>query len=115
MKNHKGLVNVNMIRPAVFVGRESSKLRIYPPTESGRETLFFLMITLQRNGSWVPEKDVSELRKIHSHNYKFFLYQLSYEGRSPGEGTAYSLQYSGLENSMDCIVHGGCTELDMTK
>ena len=27
-------------------------------------------------------------------------------GRSPGEGKCYSLQYSGLENSMDCIVHG---------
>ena len=27
-------------------------------------------------------------------------------GRSPGEGKIYSLQYSGLENSMDCIVHG---------
>ena len=27
-------------------------------------------------------------------------------GRSPGEGNHYSLQYSGLENSMDCIVHG---------
>ena len=27
-------------------------------------------------------------------------------GRSPGEGTSYSLQYSGLENSMDYIVHG---------
>ena len=27
-------------------------------------------------------------------------------GRFPGEGNAYSLQYSGLENSMDCIVHG---------
>ena len=27
-------------------------------------------------------------------------------GRSPGEGKGYSLQYSGLENSMDCIVHG---------
>ena len=26
--------------------------------------------------------------------------------RSPGEGKAYPLQYSGLENSMDCIVHG---------
>ena len=24
-------------------------------------------------------------------------------GRSPGEGTDYPLQYSGLENSMDCI------------
>ena len=27
-------------------------------------------------------------------------------GRSPGEETGYPLQYSGLKNSMDCIVHG---------
>ena len=27
-------------------------------------------------------------------------------GRSPGEGNDNPLQYSGLENSMDCIVHG---------
>ena len=27
-------------------------------------------------------------------------------GRSPGEGKRYSLQCSGLENSMDCIVQG---------
>ena len=27
-------------------------------------------------------------------------------GRSPGEGTGYPLQCSGLENSRDCIVHG---------
>ena len=27
-------------------------------------------------------------------------------GRSPGERNGYPLQYSGLENSMDCIVHG---------
>ena len=26
-------------------------------------------------------------------------------GRSPGEGKGYPLQYSGLESSMDCIVH----------
>ena len=26
--------------------------------------------------------------------------------RSPGEEEDYPLQYSGLENSMDCIVHG---------
>ena len=26
-------------------------------------------------------------------------------GRSPGEGKVYPLQNSGLENSMDCIVH----------
>ena len=27
-------------------------------------------------------------------------------GRSPGEGKGCPLQYSGLENSVDCIVHG---------
>ena len=27
-------------------------------------------------------------------------------GRSPGGGKGYPLQYSGLENSMDCIDHG---------
>ena len=27
-------------------------------------------------------------------------------GRTPGEGKGYPLLYSGLENSMDCIVHG---------
>ena len=26
-------------------------------------------------------------------------------GKSPGEGKGYPLQYSGLENSMECIVH----------
>ena len=26
--------------------------------------------------------------------------------KSPGERKGYPLQYSGLENSMDCIVHG---------
>ena len=27
-------------------------------------------------------------------------------GRSPGEGKGYPLQYSGLEKSRDCIIHG---------
>ena len=27
-------------------------------------------------------------------------------GRSPGTGIGYPLRYSGLENSMDCTVHG---------
>ena len=35
-------------------------------------------------------------------------------GRSPGEGKDDLLQYSGLENSMNCIVHG-VTESDMTE
>ena len=35
-------------------------------------------------------------------------------GRSPGEGKGYPLQYSGLEDSMDCVVHG-VTESNMTE
>ena len=27
-------------------------------------------------------------------------------GKRPGEGKGYLIQYSGLENSMDCIIHG---------
>ena len=33
-------------------------------------------------------------------------------GRSPGEGKGYPLQYSGLQNSMDCI---GCKDSDTTE
>ena len=35
-------------------------------------------------------------------------------GKSPGERKGYPLQYSGLENSMDCIVRGIEKELDTT-
>ena len=33
---------------------------------------------------------------------------------SPGEGNGYPIQHSGLENSMDSIVHG-VTESDITE
>ena len=36
-------------------------------------------------------------------------------GRSPRERKGYSLQYSGLENSMDYTVHEGHKESDMTE
>ena len=36
-------------------------------------------------------------------------------GRSLGEGNGYPLQYSGLENSMDCYSPWGCKELDTTE
>ena len=36
-------------------------------------------------------------------------------GRSPGEGKGYSLQYSGLENSMDLYSPWGHRELDTTE
>ena len=37
-------------------------------------------------------------------------------GRSPEEGKGYPLQYSGLQNFMDCIVSPwDCKELDTTE
>ena len=36
-------------------------------------------------------------------------------GKIPGEEKDYPVQYSGLENSMDCIVLGGRKESDMTE
>ena len=36
-------------------------------------------------------------------------------GRSLGKGKGYLLQYSGLENSIDYIVHGGHKESDTTE
>ena len=35
-----------------------------------------------------------------------YLGEISGLGRSPGEGKGYLLQYSGLEDSVDCVVHG---------
>ena len=44
MKNYKkhvrGLVSVNVIRPAVSAGWQPLKLRFYPPTETGRQGLY---------------------------------------------------------------------------
>ena len=36
-------------------------------------------------------------------------------GRSTGEGNGYPLQDSGLENSMDCIVHGVAKSRTLTE
>ena len=43
------------------------------------------------------------------------LYSVPGLGRSPGEGKGYPLQYSGLENSMDSIVHGVAKSQDRTE
>ena len=61
-----------------------------------------------------PESLVSPSLQVEC--FFFFFLPLSHLGSptvgllgwedSPGEGNGYPLQYSGLENSMDCIVHG---------
>ena len=42
------------------------------------------------------------------------LVSIPWLGRSSGEGKGYPHQYSGLENSVDCIVHG-VAKSDMTE
>ena len=51
-------------------------------------TVAFLVAQLVKNPPAMQEED------------------LPVSGRSPGEGNSYQLQYSGLENSMNCIVYG---------
>ena len=36
-------------------------------------------------------------------------------GRSPEEGNGYPFQYSGLKNSVECIVQGGSKKSDTTE
>ena len=53
--------------------------------------------------SWAPL--VAQLVKNPPAMWETWARSLGWED-SPGEGNGYPLQYSGLENSMDWIVHG---------
>ena len=48
---------------------------------------------------------VSQLVKDLPAMWETWILSLGWED-FPGEGKGYPIQYSGLENSMDCIVHG---------
>ena len=49
---------------------------------------------------------IAQLVKNLPAMWESWVQSLGWLGRSPGEGNGYPLQYSGLENSMDSIVHG---------
>ena len=69
------------------------------------------------------------LKKTFPHNILYFYFDFFKESscssgdlgsipgleRSSGEGNGYPLQYSGQENSMDCLVHGVTKESDRTE
>ena len=57
---------------------------------------------------------VAQLVKIPPAMQETWVRSLGWED-SPGERKGYPLQYSGLENSVDCIVHGVPKELDTTR
>lgn len=62
MKNYKGLVSVNAIKPAVSASRQLLKRGCYPSTETGRQRPYpsFRTIPFQRNGFQAWEKDGPE-------------------------------------------------------
>ena len=66
-----------------------------------------LSVTLRHLGSKNITEKVPEINGSRSFKFrKGDLSSIYGSERSPGEGKGYPLQYSGLENSMDCIVHG---------
>ena len=69
---------------------------------------FLLYSNFKTSGPWInnpwgfPDSSDSKESTCNAGN----LGSIPGLGRSPGEGKGYPLQYSDLENSMDCIVHG---------
>ena len=49
---------------------------------------------------------VAQLVKNPPAMWETWVRSLGWEDRSPGEEKGYPLPYSGLENSMECMVHG---------
>ena len=60
------------------------------------------MLTVTLIGWWIPGSSAGKESACNVGD----LGSIPGLGRSPGEGNGYPLQYSGLENSMDCIVQG---------
>ena len=89
--------------PSSSVGQESICNAEDPDSNpgSGRSTGEGISYPLQ--SSWASL--VAQLVK-NLHTMRVDLRSIPGLGRSPREGKGYPLQYSGLENSMDCIVHG---------
>ena len=64
---------------------------------------------IQRTDLWLPKGQVGSpggsVGKEYTCNVEN-LGSIPGLGRSLAEGNGYPLQYSGLENTMDCIIHG---------
>ena len=93
----------NQSFPDSSVGEESACNAEEPSfiPESGRSLGEGIGYPLQY--SWASL--VAQLVKNLPAMWETWVQSLSWED-SPGEGKGYPLQYAGLENSMDCIVHG---------
>ena len=71
----------------------------YAPQLSGPNILYFHILSFLRA---FPDSSVGKESTYNAGD----LDSIPGLGRSPGEEKGYPLQDSGLENSMDCIVHG---------
>ena len=66
----------------------------------------FLMVLLSYPYMTTGKTTALAIQTFEGKGMPLLFNTLSEWGRSPGEGNSYPLQYSGLENSMDCTVHG---------
>ena len=82
-----------------FIGRSHSHLLLWPPS-----VLWTVIDSFLEQGFPVsfPDTTVGKESTCNAGD----LGSIPGLGRSLGEGNDCSLQYSGLENSMDCVVHG---------
>ena len=89
--------------PDSSVGKESICNAVDPSSTPGSGRFPGGWIGYPLQYSWASL--VSQLVKNLPAMWKTWVRSLGWKD-SPGEGKGYSLQYSVLENSMDCIVHG---------
>ena len=88
-----------------FSWKQNFRVSVYILLQA-RRTFWFLPITIQGfPGSSVGKESACNAGDAGS---------IPGLGRFPGEGKGYSLQYSGLEKSTDCIVQGGHKVSDTT-
>ena len=88
----------NLSLLCLLQGQEGSSPLAPPPRKGIAQGLLWL-------GMWPKASLIAQLVKNSACNAGD-LSSIPESGRPPGEGKGYPLQYSGLENPMDCIVHG---------
>ena len=80
-----------------------NETKLAPSEDAGTETTVFVIPAFLRPKCFFVSLMAEPNLVLYMTSY---LGSIPGLGRSPGEGNSYPLQYSGLENSIDCIVHG---------
>ena len=103
-------ISVNDIAPSIHLLRPRT-LRIILTLASCNQLIsdlfgFTFKIYFKPNHLGFPDNSVGEESNCNAGDPG----SIPGSGRSPGEGRGYPLQYSGLENSMDCIIVRGVSK-----